>query len=56
MRTSKKIIWVLGGEDINVVKNAFILKSLQVNVWSSPIPEVTREKIVRTVLIKMDQT
>ena len=56
MRTSKKIIWVLGGEDINVVKNAFILKSLQVNVWSSPIPEVTCGKTVRTVLIKMDQT
>ena len=52
----KKIIWVLEREDISVVRNAFILKYLQVNVWSSPIPEVTRGKNIRIVLIKMDQT
>ena len=52
----KKFIWVLEGEDLSVVRNAFILKYLQVNVWISPIPEETRGKTVRTVLIKMDQT
>ena len=56
MRTSKKIHWVLEGEDLNVVKIAFMLKYLKVNVWISPIPEVTHGKIVWTVLIKMDQT
>ena len=56
MRKRKKFVWVLEGEDLNVVKNAFILKYLQVNPWSSPIPEVTHGKTVRNVLIKMDQT
>ena len=52
----KKFIWVLEGDELSVVRNAFILKYLQVNVWSSPIPEVMHGQTVRTVLIKMDQT